>query len=70
MKASKIILSNRTKKKAEDLKVLFENLKVVEWGMMPGFDVIINATSRNNIVMITYFNRLDAIFRRAHSFSP
>ena len=45
MNVSEIIISNRTKKKAEDLKVLFENLKVVEWGMLPDFDVIINATS-------------------------
>ena len=45
MNVSEITISNRTKKKAEDLKVLFENLKVVEWGRLPEFDVIINATS-------------------------
>ena len=45
MYVSEIIITNRTKKKAEDLKVLFENLKVVEWGKLPDFDVIINATS-------------------------
>ena len=45
MNVSKIIVSNRTKEKAEDLKVLFKNLKVVEWGTLPDFDVIINATS-------------------------
>ena len=45
MSVSEIIISNRTKKKAEDLKVLFKNLKVVEWGSLPDFDVIINATS-------------------------
>ena len=27
------------------MKVLFKNLKVVEWGSLPDFDVIINATS-------------------------
>ena len=45
MNVSEIIISNRTKEKAEDLKVLFKNLKVVEWGSLPDFDVIINATS-------------------------
>ena len=45
LSVSHITISNRTKKKAEDLKVLFKNLKVVEWGSLPDFDVIINATS-------------------------
>jgi shikimate dehydrogenase len=45
MKASKIIISNRTKEKAERLKNLFNNLEVVDWGEVPNFDMIINATS-------------------------
>ena len=45
MKASKIILSNRTKEKAENMKNLFKFLDVVEWGEVPNFDMIINATS-------------------------
>ncbi len=45
MKASKIILSNRTKEKAENLKNLFEGLEVVDWGETVDFDMIINATS-------------------------
>ena len=45
MKASKIILSNRTKEKAENMKNLFKFLDVVEWGEYPNFDMIINATS-------------------------
>ena len=45
MKTSKITISNRTKKKAEDLKNLFKDLNIVEWGVIPNFDVIINATS-------------------------
>ena len=45
MKASKIILSNRTKIKAENIKSLFNNLTVIDWGMIPSFDMIINATS-------------------------
>ena len=45
MGASKIILSNRTMKKAEDLKKSFSYLEVVDWGKTPEFDMIINATS-------------------------
>jgi shikimate dehydrogenase len=45
MKVPKIIISNRTKSKAESLKDLFNNLTVVEWGEVPEFDIIINATS-------------------------
>ena len=40
-----ISISNRTKKKAENLKILFKNLNVVEWGNLSEFDVVINATS-------------------------
>ena len=45
MGASKIILSNRTKKKAEDLKKSFSYLEIIDWGKTPEFDMIINATS-------------------------
>ncbi len=45
MKISKITLMNRTKEKAESLKILFKNLFVVDWGKIPSFDIIINATS-------------------------
>ena len=45
MKISEIIISNRTKSKAESLKDLFKNIKIVEWGEIPEFDIIINATS-------------------------
>jgi len=45
MGADKIILSNRTKKKAEQLKKIFPNLEIVNWGEIPEFNMIINATS-------------------------
>ena len=45
MKVSEIIISNRTKTKAKELKNLFKNLKIVDWGNVPNFDMIINATS-------------------------
>jgi len=45
MKAYKITISNRTKEKAEDLKNLFKYLNIVDWGQIPKFDMIINATS-------------------------
>ena len=45
MKPSTIMLSNRTKEKAENLKKLFPHLVVVEWGDIKNFDMIINTTS-------------------------
>ena len=45
MNVSKIIISNRTKEKAEYLKSQFHNLEILEWGDINDFDVIINATS-------------------------
>ncbi len=45
MNAHKIYLSNRTKEKAEILKNMFEGLEVIDWGVLPDFDMIINATS-------------------------
>ena len=45
MKVSKITISNRTKEKAENLKNLFKDLEIVEWGDRIDFDMIINATS-------------------------
>ncbi len=45
MKASKIIISNRTKKKADDIKNSFKYIDVVDWGEIPDFNMIINATS-------------------------
>ena len=45
MNVSEISISNRTKQRAENLKNLFKNLKILEWGNMSDFDVVINATS-------------------------
>ena len=45
MDVLEITISNRTKQKAENLKILFKNLNVVEWGNLSEFDVVINATS-------------------------
>ena len=45
MNVLEISISNRTKQRAENLKNLFKNLKVLEWGNLPEFDVVINATS-------------------------
>ena len=45
MEAFKIILSNRTKQKAEDLKKISPNLEIIDWGQITDFDMIINATS-------------------------
>ena len=45
MGAINIFISNRTKAKAQMVKDIFKNINIVEWGDMPKFDVIINATS-------------------------
>tara|TARA_B100000575_G_scaffold290615_1_gene294641 strand:+ start:673 stop:1467 length:795 start_codon:yes stop_codon:yes gene_type:complete len=45
MEASKITVSNRTYKKAENLKSQFNKINIVNWGELPEFDIIINATS-------------------------
>jgi shikimate dehydrogenase len=60
MGASKIILSNRTKKKAEDLKKSFSYLEIIDWGQIPEFDMIINATSlglkKNDEIKLNYID--------------
>ena len=43
--AAKIILSNRTKKKAENIKKIYLDLEIINWGETPDFNMIINATS-------------------------
>tara|TARA_B100000902_G_scaffold361990_1_gene379910 strand:- start:1821 stop:2615 length:795 start_codon:yes stop_codon:yes gene_type:complete len=45
MGVSEITVSNRTKQKAENLKILFKDLNILEWGNLSNFDVAINATS-------------------------
>jgi len=45
MKTSKIKISNRTNEKAENLKKIFKDIEVLEWGEISNFDMIINATS-------------------------
>jgi len=45
MNVNEIIISNRTRQKADDLKNKFKTLKIIDWGNLPNFDVVINATS-------------------------
>ena len=45
LKVTEIKLCNRTKSKAENLKKLFKNLKIIDWGEISDSDMIINATS-------------------------
>ena len=45
MKAAKISLTNRTREKAENLKNLFKEIEIIDWGERIDFDMIINATS-------------------------
>ena len=59
MEVSEIIISNRTRQKAENLKTQFPNINVINWGEMIDFDVIINATSMglNNEVINLDFSK-------------
>ena len=45
MKAGKIILSNRTKTKAETISKIYSDIEIIDWGVTPDFDMIINTTS-------------------------
>ena len=57
MNVSEITISNRTRKKADDLKSQFKILNIVDWGVLPNFDVIINATSlglKNEIINLNF----------------
>ncbi len=45
MKVTEIFVCNRTKSKAEKLKNLFNNIKIVDWGEDVDPNMIINATS-------------------------
>ena len=45
MKVSEISIANRTREKAENLKKLFKDIIITDWGNISNFDLIINATS-------------------------
>ena len=45
MGSSEIMISNRTEENANKVKNIFNNIKLIDWGELPNFDVIINATS-------------------------
>ena len=45
LEVSEITISNRTSKKAENLKIEFNQINTVSWGEVPDFDMVINATS-------------------------
>ena len=45
LEAAKIILSNRTKARAENIKKIYPDLEIIDWGEAPDVNMIINATS-------------------------
>ena len=45
MGVSKIYISNRTEIKALELKKMFPEIEIINWGEIVDFDMIINATS-------------------------
>ena len=58
MNVKKIFISNRTQSKAENLKKTFNEIEIIEWGTIPDFDMIINATSlglkKNENIILDY----------------
>ncbi len=60
MQTSKIYLSNRTELRALELKKLFPEIEIIEWGKVSNFDIMINATSiglnNNDKIDIDYKN--------------
>ena len=59
MNVSEITISNRTRKKADDLKSQFKIINVIDWGDIPKFDMIINATSlglKNESINLNFSN--------------
>jgi len=62
LEASKIILSNRTKEKAENLRTIYSDLEIIEWGKNTDFDMIINTTSlglKNNDQLNLDFSKIE-----------
>ncbi len=46
LRIAKIFVSNRTRKKAEELKLIFPKIEIIDWGKKPSeFDMVINTTS-------------------------
>ena len=45
MHVKEITISNRTREKAENLRLLFDDLQILEWGNLIDFHMVINATS-------------------------
>ena len=45
MGCKKVLLSNRTIEKAEEIKKKFHEVEILKWGQVPDFDIVINGTS-------------------------
>ena len=45
LNVKKILISNRTHSKAENLKKIFNEIEIIKWGTFTDFDMIVNATS-------------------------
>ena len=59
MNVLEITISNRTKQKADNLKSQFKTINVIDWGNIPKFDMIINATSlglKNESINLNFSN--------------
>ena len=58
LKIDKIFITNRTEKKATEIKKTFSDVEIIRWGEIIDFDIIINATSlgldKEDIIKLEY----------------
>ena len=58
LKIDKIFITNRTEKKATEIKKTFSDVEIIKWGEIIDFDIIINATSvgldKSDVIKLEY----------------
>ena len=58
LKIDKIFITNRTEKKATEIKKTFSDVEIIKWGEIIDFDIIINATSvgldKEDVIKLDY----------------
>ena len=58
LKIDKIFITNRTEKKAIEIKKTFSDVEIIKWGEIIDFDIIINATSvgldKSDVIKLEY----------------
>ena len=58
MGCKKVLLSNRTIEKAEEIKKKFHEVEILKWGEIPDFDIVINGTSVGVLLVLLTPNKI------------